>query len=188
MSRSARGPTVRPGRTLAAVAVLGVLTCTATPARAGTAEVTIADMAFSPEAVTVEAAAGEAEFPALHAHVNFLMRDEGVEHTVSFDDRALGAGSSGRLAAGQVYPVVIERVGTFTYRCEIHPTMTGTVVVTEPAAAPERQPDADGRSGTSVAITITVAVLLSTLAVAALVLLRRRRAADTSQPARRSTR
>ncbi|HWC11069.1 MAG TPA: hypothetical protein VG455_07595 [Acidimicrobiales bacterium] len=165
-----------------------MLTWVATPARAGTAEVPIADMAFSPETGTGEAEAGEPDFPAFHAHVNFLMRDEGVEHTVSFDDRALGVGSSGRLAAGQVYPVIIERVGTFTYRCEIHSTMTGTVVVTEPAAATEPEGDVGGGSGTSVAVTVTVAVLVTVVAVAVLVLLRRRRAADAPRPARRSTR
>jgi plastocyanin len=147
-----------------------------TPARATTAEVTIAGMAFSPETVTVELTEGEAELPESHAHVNWLMRDEGVEHTVSFDDRSVAVGSSGRLSTGQSYTVIFEEPGNFAYRCEIHPDMTGTVVVTSPASSSRDETDPDGdASGTSIGIVLVVAVLVAATALAAVLLVRRAR-------------
>ncbi len=190
MSTCERGTSTRRGRAAAlALALVSVtLASVATPARATTAEVTIAGMAFSPETATVELTEGEPELPDAHAHVNFLMRDEGVEHTVSFDDRSVLAGSSGRLSAGQSYTVVFEEPGTFLYRCEIHPHMTGTVVVTPLMASREEGDDSDG-SGANVALLLAVAALAAATGAAAVLLVRRgSRTAGPRKPGKGATR
>jgi plastocyanin len=169
-----RGFAIRQGRVPAVVLVLlGVaLASAATPARAGTADVTIANRAFSPPTVTVEAVAGEPELPDLHAHVNFVQSDQGLEHTVTFDDQNFVVESSGRLSPGQVYKFVLTHTGTFTYRCEIHPEMTGTVVVT--AASTDARIAGHEGSGATVAIVIVVGAVIVALAVATSLVVRRR--------------
>ena len=161
----------------------------ALPARADTAEVTMAGTAFAPETVTVQLSEGEPEQPAAHAHVNFVHRDEGVEHTVSFDDRSVAVGSSGRLAAGQTYTVIFEEPGNFLYRCEIHPNMTGTVVVTAPAASSRDEGDEeeDG-SGTSIGLLVAVAAAAAATGAGAVLLVRRRRTPEPETAGRRPTR
>ena len=164
------------------------LASVATPARADTGEVTMAGTAFSPETITVRLSEGEPEQPAAHAHVNFVNRDEGVEHTVSFDDRSVAVGSSGRLATGQTYTVIFEEPGMFLYRCEIHPNMAGTVMVTPPAKS-ESEGDDDGGSGTSLGLLIGVAVVAAATGAAAVLLVRRgRRTAEPEKPGRRPSR
>ncbi len=55
--------------------------------------------------------------------------DDSVAHTVT---SATGAElSSGTLAVGKTYSHTFDTVGTFAYKCTLHPTMTATVVVTE---------------------------------------------------------
>lgn len=192
MSTCERGTSTRRARAAAVVlALVGVaLASVATPARATTAEVTIAGMAFSPETVTVELTEGEAELPESHAHVNWVMRDEGVEHTVSFDDRSVAVGSSGRLSTGQSYAAIFEEPGTFAYRCEIHPDMTGTVVVTAPATSSPDEADGDGdASGTGIGIVLVVAALAAGTAVAAVLLVwRARRPTGLDERGKRPTR
>lgn len=163
---------------LVLAAVGAVLGTQAFPARADTLEVTMANLAFSPESATVKMEPGEPAFPRPHAHVNFVQRDQGAVHTVSFDDRSVGVSSSGQLAAGQVFPVIIEREGTYIYRCEIHPTMTGTVIVTPVAPPPD---EADDGSGTTIVLVMVVVTVLAA-AVAAFLVVRRRRAAG-AEPA-----
>jgi plastocyanin len=145
------------------------------PARmagAETAEVTIAEMTFAPSTVRVEAVEGEAGLPSLHAHVEFSMRDPGVFHTVTFDEPGVVA-ASGPLAAGQRYDAVISKTGTFSYRCEIHPNMRGTVVVVK---APTSPPSAEDESSTSSPL-LTILVVATVLAgvVGGLAVWRRRR-------------
>ena len=53
-------------------------------------------------------------------------------HTVTADD---GAFDSGQLKPGTNFSQTFTTPGTYTYHCEIHPQMTGTVVVTEAAAS-----------------------------------------------------
>jgi plastocyanin len=50
-----------------------------------------------------------------------------VPHHIKSDDGT--SFNSGELEAGQTYQVTFTTPGTYTYHCEIHPTMTGTVVV-----------------------------------------------------------
>lgn len=167
------------GRTTAGVVVafaLALALAVAVPsAKADTAEVTIANMAFSPPTVQVEAVEGEAELPGLHAHVLFVMRDAGVFHTVSFDQP--GVGSSGNLAAGQTYDAVISQTGTFTYRCDIHPAMRGTIVVVR---APTPPPSADEESGNNAVIAIFVVTVVVAGVVAAGAFRHRRRTQSTT--------
>ncbi len=166
------------------------LTSVAVPARADTADVTIANTAFSPETVTVKATGGEPEEPGIHAHVNFRM-DDRVEHTVLFDDPSVAGGSSGRLSFGQVYSVLIEAPGTYDYRCEIHPNMTGTIVVTAPEnpAVDEEEAEKGDGSGTNLGVLVAVAALAAgTGAAVVLLVQRRRRNAGSQQSGTRATR
>jgi plastocyanin len=52
--------------------------------------------------------------------------EDPTPHTVTADD---GAFDSQQLEPGETFSTVLERPGDYPYRCEIHPTMTGTVHV-----------------------------------------------------------
>ena len=86
----------------------------AADAAAGAA-VEIADFAFSPEELTVDAG----------TTVTWTNAD-GPPHTASADD---GSFDSGRLEQGDSYSEAFDEPGTYAYHCEIHPRMTGTIVV-----------------------------------------------------------
>lgn len=88
-----------------------------TTAAAGGAEeqVDIADLAFSPNTVTV--AAGTT--------VTWTNNDT-LTHTVDTEDGTL---DSGNLENGAEFSFTFDEAGTFDYFCEIHPTMTGSIVV-----------------------------------------------------------
>ena len=58
-------------------------------------------------------------------------------HTVTADD---GAFDSGELAPGASFSQTFDTAGSFAYHCEIHPNMTGTIVVTEAAGAQAAAP------------------------------------------------
>jgi len=79
--------------------------------------VTMLGRAFQPG--TVEVAAGQT--------VDWL-NDDGEAHTVSALD---GSFNSGIMNSGDAFSETFETPGTFDYICAIHPTMTGTVIVTE---------------------------------------------------------
>lgn len=51
---------------------------------------------------------------------------DGMTHTVVSDD---GSFSSGNLSSGNTFTHTFSSTGTFTYRCSIHPSMVGTIVV-----------------------------------------------------------
>ncbi len=84
---------------------------------AAAATVTIANMAFTPSTVTVKV--GETVTWTNH---------DGFSHTVTGD---AGGPNSGTIAAGQSYSFTFATTGTFAYHCAIHPSMVGTVIVTE---------------------------------------------------------
>jgi plastocyanin len=54
--------------------------------------------------------------------------DDREAHDVAFDN---GAGGTGRLAPGTLSQPITLGPGTWTYHCNIHPTMTGTLTVGE---------------------------------------------------------
>jgi plastocyanin len=81
------------------------------------ANVSIQNMAFGPDALSVPAG----------ARVTWTNLDT-VAHTVTFDSASIS--SSGTLANGASFSATFDSPGTFTYHCSIHPGMTGTVTVT----------------------------------------------------------
>ena len=80
-------------------------------------EVKIAGFAFEPASVTVKAG----------TTIKWINEDS-ASHTVAADD---GSWDSGSLAKGQSFSKDFTQAGTFTYLCTIHPSMKGTVVVTQ---------------------------------------------------------
>lgn len=82
-----------------------------------TSGVTIAGMAFSPATITVKKGTS----------VTWTNNDS-VSHTVTGNN---GGPNSSTLGNGQSYSFTFNTTGTFKYICAIHPSMTGTVIVTE---------------------------------------------------------
>jgi plastocyanin len=115
---------------MAVLTALVALACTSggSPAKAETAHVSIANTAFSPDSVRVQLGPPEPAFAEFHAHVQFVNNDT-AQHTVTFADPRVQ--SSGTLGTGQLFDAVFLVTGTFAYSCSIHPSMRGTVVVTE---------------------------------------------------------
>jgi plastocyanin len=154
--RSARAMTsIIAGVVFAIAAVVPVL--------AATRNVTIAGFAYSPDPVTV--------------NVGDTVRwtnNDAVAHT------ATGSGfNTGSIAAGASKSVTFNSAGTFAYRCTIHPSMTGTVVVkaTSGGTAPSTDmasidPNHDGTWLSIVLAAIGVVMLVGTVVVERL--LRRR--------------
>ena len=54
---------------------------------------------------------------------------DGYAHTVTSDDGTTF--NSGNLAAGATFSYLANTIGTFSYHCNIHASMKGTLVVTE---------------------------------------------------------
>jgi plastocyanin len=78
--------------------------------------VTIQGFKFEPSSAT--AAAG--------GKVTWTNKDD-APHTVTFDDASVT--SSGNLTKDQTFEATFANAGTFAYKCNIHPTMTGQVTV-----------------------------------------------------------
>jgi plastocyanin len=88
---------------------------TAAAASGDTARVSVQGMRFGNGKVTVKAG----------TTVEWVMRDQ-MPHTVTSDS---GAFDSGRLGAGGTFSHTFDKPGTYTYYCQLHPNMRGTVVV-----------------------------------------------------------
>jgi len=84
------------------------------PVEGGSA-VSIKNFAFNPGSVTV--AAGTTVV---------WTNDDGTGHTVTADD---GSFDSKTVDTGGTFSQTFATAGSFTYKCTIHPSMTGTVVV-----------------------------------------------------------
>jgi len=80
----------------------------------GGTPVGIADFTFNPRSASA----------AVNGVVTWANADS-APHTVTFD----GGPDCGRLAQGQAVSRTFTTAGTFTYKCTIHPTMTGSVIV-----------------------------------------------------------
>jgi len=78
--------------------------------------VTIQGFAFDPSSSTA----------TVGAKVTWTNKDD-APHTVTFDDASVT--SSGNLAKDQTFEATFSKAGTFTYKCTIHPSMTGDVTV-----------------------------------------------------------
>lgn len=89
---------------------------TSLPAISGNeVKVTISGFAFDPATVTIKV--GET--------VTWTNQDA-VVHTVAADDNSW---NSENLGNGASYSHTFDSAGTFTYRCGVHPSMKGTVIV-----------------------------------------------------------
>jgi amicyanin len=85
-----------------------------------TDKVEIKNFAFSPADITVK----------VGTKVTWTNSDS-TPHTVTADTSSADAPSSEQLGSGQSYSFTFTKAGTYTYHCELHPNMTGKVVVTE---------------------------------------------------------
>jgi plastocyanin len=83
-----------------------------------TDKVTVQNFAFSPASITVKAG----------TTVTWTNSDS-VAHTVTETDGKSGPASSD-VNPGSSYSFTFKDAGTYQYHCSIHPSMTGTVVVT----------------------------------------------------------
>ena len=82
-------------------------------------QVAISNFAFSPASTTVSAGAS----------VTWMNMDS-VTHTSTADPTSAFIWDTGNISAGATSgPVVFNVRGTFTYHCNIHPFMHGTIVV-----------------------------------------------------------
>jgi plastocyanin len=88
---------------------------TAAGSGGGEGSVEIADLAFSPDTLTV----------AVGTTVTWENSDS-LPHTSTSDDEVW---DSGTLESGGEFSFTFEEAGTFSYFCEIHPSMNGSVVV-----------------------------------------------------------
>lgn len=104
------------GAALAFALALTALAMAALPARAADQSVNIAGLAFSPASVNVNP--GDT--------VTWTNNDAGIPHTVTADN---GSFDSGNMTTGQSFSQTFSTAGTFAYHCNVHPQMTGTVVV-----------------------------------------------------------
>jgi plastocyanin len=88
---------------------------TPAPASAEPGTGRIAGFAFVPAAIEVP----------LGGQVTWTNEDP-APHTVSAEDGSFG---SDQLDPGAIFQATFDRAGTFAYLCQIHPTMTGSVIV-----------------------------------------------------------
>lgn len=80
-----------------------------------TSEVTIADFNYDPSEATVSAG----------SEVTFTNTDSAA-HTATADDDSFDTGSLDQDASGSI---TVEEAGTYSYFCEFHPTMKGSITV-----------------------------------------------------------
>ena len=84
-----------------------------------TDKVTISNFAFSPSSITIKKG----------TTVTWTNQDS-VAHTIVETDGKIGPDSQ-TIDNGKSYSFTYNTTGTFAYHCSIHPSMTGTVTVTE---------------------------------------------------------
>jgi plastocyanin len=72
--------------------------------------------------------------PSLTIHVGDNVtwtNNANTVHTVSSDSGSNESFLSPALSKGDTYTHQFNKIGTFTYHCSIHPSMTGTIIVIE---------------------------------------------------------
>ena len=123
---------------------LGLAAASPGAAQAQAQAVTIIDFAFQPASLEVPMG------------TTVTWTNQGTApHTVTADD---GAFDSGTLQPGSTFSLTFDTPGTFTYHCEIHPNMMGTIVVTAVRASRR------ARAATPVGATPTAAAMTPTAA------------------------
>ena len=85
------------------------------PADGSGSALTIAGFAFDPDALEVTAGTAVT-----------VTNDDAAPHTWTADD---GSFDSGQLGQGDAFDHTFDSAGEFTFHCEIHPTMKGTITV-----------------------------------------------------------
>ena len=85
-----------------------------------TDEVEIEDFAFKSANITIKKG----------TKVTWTNKDS-VSHTVTPDEESSAFQGSGSLSKDATYSFTFNTVGTYSYHCQPHPNMTGTVTVTE---------------------------------------------------------
>ncbi len=85
-----------------------------------TDSVDIKDFAFSPANITVKKG----------TKVTWMNKD-GASHTVTSDDDSAVKFDSGSMANGQTFVMTFDKAGQYSYHCNFHPQMTGSITVTE---------------------------------------------------------
>jgi plastocyanin len=142
---------------IAAVVAFG-LSFAARDAEAANQSVSIVNFAYSPASVSV----------SVGDTVTWTNNDAGIPHTVSSDTP--GVFDSGNMNTGATFAKTFTAAGTFTYHCNIHPSMTGTVVVAAVAAAtntPAATATTAAPTATSAAATATATTAAPTATTAA---------------------
>ncbi len=87
---------------------------------ASTNQVDIANFAFSPKTITVKKG----------TTVTWTNKDS-VEHNVHSDTKDSDSPNGPLLGQGESYSHTFTAVGTYNYYCQPHPSMKGTVIVTD---------------------------------------------------------
>ncbi len=105
-----------PARTAASPEASPKASPQASPSAARQSEVSIANFAFDPTELTVNAGT-----------TVIWTNDDSAPHTVTATDNSFG---SDTLQKGDTFSHQFSTAGTFDYFCAIHPTMKGTVTVT----------------------------------------------------------
>jgi plastocyanin len=114
--------------------VLGVVTvsgCTS-PTQTTANTVNIQNMAFNPSTLNVK----------VGTTVTWINKDSTAHDVVS----DTGLFNSGNLNNGQSYTYTFNQAGSFPYHCGIHPSMTGTIVVSTTTPASSNNSSSSGGS------------------------------------------
>ena len=82
--------------------------------------VSIVNSSFSPVTVTIK----------VGGTVTWTNEDD-MNHTVTADATTTESLNSILLSKGTTYSYIFNKAGTYTYHCQVHSTMTGTIIVTK---------------------------------------------------------
>lgn len=125
----------------------------------GTAQVAINNFAFMPSSVTVSPG----------TTVTWSNQQAGVTHTVTSDASSPVQWDSGGIASGGSFSFTFTQPGTYSYFCDIHPSMRGSITVsgTTPPTATAIPPTATNTpvppTATAVATATATAVATATM-------------------------
>jgi plastocyanin len=84
--------------------------------------------AFSPNPLTISLASNRVVQWSNDDHQSGDYGSTGTTHNITADDDSF---RSGNLAPGSTFQATFDTPGTYGYHCAIHPTMRGTVTVTQ---------------------------------------------------------
>ncbi len=113
--------------------ILGVVAVSGCTSSQSNSTVTIQNMAFNPSTLNVQ----------VGTTVMWINKDSTTHHVVS----DTGVFDSGDLATGKSYNYTFNQTGSFPYHCSIHPSMTGTIVVSTSAPTSTGSSNSSGGSG-----------------------------------------